>query len=153
MKILSIVKIILNLVLGGMLIFGGIRKFEKPSPSPTEIVEKVKNGEEVAPSVEVLKIKNFIFGMKQTGFFWQFLGIMELAAGILLASQVFSLAGAFIALPMVSNIFLFHLFLEPHETGELFQMLGLLIINLMLIGLGYKRWKTIVYDKTILKLG
>lgn len=153
MKLLNIVKIVLNLILGGMLIFGGIKKFEKPSPSPTEIIEKVKNGVEVAPSVEVLKIKNFVFGMKQSGFFWQFLGIMELAAGILLVSQLFSLIGAFIALPMVLNIFLFHLFLEPHEIGELFQMLGLLIINLMIIGFGYKHWKTVVYDKTILRLG
>ena len=152
MKSLKIVFIIFNLILGGMMIYGGMKKFEKPSPSPTEIVEKVKAGEEVAPSVEILKIKNYIFGMKQTGYFWQFLGIVELLVGLLLISQRFSLLGAIMALPVTIHIFLFHLFLEPHEVGELIQMTGLLIINLLIIGKGYKHWKGILSDKSLLKL-
>lgn len=152
MKSLKIIFIILNLILGGMMIYGGMKKFEKPSPSPTEIVEKVKAGEEVAPSVEILKIKNYIFGMKQTGYFWQFLGIVELLVGLLLISQRFSLLGAIMALPVTIHIFLFHLFLEPHEVGELIQMTGLLIINLLIIGKGYKHWKGILSDKSLLKL-
>lgn len=134
------------------MIYGGMKKFEKPSPSPTEIVEKVKAGEEVAPSVEILQIKNYIFGMKQTGYFWQFLGIVELLVGLLLISQRFSLLGAIMALPVTIHIFLFHLFLEPHEVGELIQMTGLLIINLLIIGKGYKQWKGILSDKSLLKL-
>lgn len=134
------------------MIYGGMKKFEKPSPSPTEIVEKVKAGEEVAPSVEILKIKNYIFGMKQTGYFWQFLGIVELLVGLLLISQRFSLLGAIMALPVTIHIFLFHLFLEPHEIGELIQMTFLLIINLLIIAKGYKHWKGILSDKSLLKL-
>ena len=152
MKSLKIIFIIFNLILGGMMIYGGMKKFEKPSPSPTEIVEKVKAGEEVAPSVEILQIKNYIFGMKQTGYFWQFLGIVELLVGLLLISQRFSLLGAIMALPVTIHIFLFHLFLEPHEIGELIQMTGLLIINLLIIGKGYKHWKGILSDKSLLKL-
>lgn len=152
MKSLKILIIIFNLILGGMMIYGGMKKFEKPSPSPTEIVEKVKAGEEVAPSVEILKIKNYIFGMKQTGYFWQFLGIVELLVGLLLISQRFSLLGAIMALPVTIHIFLFHLFLEPHEVGELIQMTGLLIINLLIIAKGYKHWKGILSDKSLLKL-
>ncbi|MGG7036892.1 MAG: DoxX protein, partial [Flavobacterium sp.] len=102
---LKIVKIVFSLILGGMLISGGIKKFDKPSPAPTEIVETIKKGEEVAPNVEVLKIKNYIFGMKQTNYFWQFLGFVELIVGILLISQVFALIGAIIALPVTINIF------------------------------------------------
>ncbi|PZO28984.1 MAG: DoxX protein [Flavobacteriaceae bacterium] len=152
MKSLKIIFIIFNLILGGMMIYGGMKKFEKPSPSPTEIVEKVKAGEEVAPSVEILKIKNYIFGMKQTGYFWQFLGIVELLVGLLLISQRFSLLGAIMALPVTIHIFLFHLFLEPHEIGELIQMTFLLIINLLIIAKGYKHWKGILSDKSLLKL-
>ena len=140
------------MILGGMMIYGGIGKFEKPSPSPTEIVEKVKAGEEVAPSIEILKIKNYIFGMKQTGYFWQFLGIVELLVGFLLISQRFSLLGAIMALPVTIHIFLFHLYLEPHEIGELIQMAGLLIINILIIANGYKHWKGILFDKGFLKL-
>lgn len=148
---LKIVKIVFSLILGGMLISGGIKKFDKPSPAPTEIVETIKKGEEVAPNVEVLKIKNYIFGMKQTNYFWQFLGFVELIVGILLISQVFALIGAIIALPVTINIFLFHLFLEPNEIGELLQMAGLLFVNLALIGFGFKFWKPMLYDKEILK--
>lgn len=135
-----------------MLLYGGVKKFTKPLPAPTAMIETIQKGEEVAPNTEVLIIKNYIFGMKQTNYFWQFLGIMELLAGVLLLSQVSSLIGAILALPLTINIFLFHLFLEPNDVAELFQMLGLLLINLALIGFSYKLWKPMLLDKTILKL-
>lgn len=149
---LNILKIIFSLILGGMLVLGGIHKFEEPAPSPETIIETVKKGAEVAPNVDVLKIKNYVFGMKQTNYFWQFLGFVEILAGILLISQFFSLLGAIVALPVTINIFLFHLFLEPNEIGELIQMLGLLLINLTLIGFSYKLWKPILINKYALKL-
>lgn len=142
-----IIIIILNLILGGMLVFGGIEKFAKPIPSPNAMIEQIKKGEEVAPTIEVLKIKNYIFGMKQTNYFWQFLGIIELLAGVLLITQIFSKIGAFIAMPITLNIFLFHVFLEPHEIGELVQMSGLLIINILLIAFTYKTWKPLLINK------
>ena len=151
MKALKIIQIIFCLLLGGMLLYGGSKKFTKPIPSPTEIIEKVKAGQEIAPTEEILKIKNYIFGMKQTNFFWQFLGFVELLAGILLVSLVFSRIGALVALPITINIFLFHVFLEPDEVGELIQMLGLLLINMFLIASSYKIWKPLVYDKTIIQ--
>ncbi|MBE0391067.1 putative membrane protein YphA (DoxX/SURF4 family) [Flavobacterium sp. 7E] len=151
-KILPVLKVLFSLILGGMMIFGGIKKFDKPAPSPTEIIETVKKGEEVAPNTEILKIKNYVFGMKQTNYFWEFLGFVEILAGVLLISQFFSLLGAIVALPVTINIFLFHLFLEPNEIGELFQMLGLLIINLAIIGFSYKLWKPILINRNILRL-
>lgn len=150
MKTLKILIIILNLYVGGFMIYGSLGKF-KPTPKPTEIIEKVQKGEEVAPSEDVLKIKNYIFGMKQSGFFWPFLGIMEFLAGFLLVSQVFSSVGAFIALPLTINIFLFHLFLEGHEMGELIQTFTLLGANIILIATTYKIWKPLLFDKTLLK--
>lgn len=150
-KTLKILRIIFTLILGGMMILGGFNKFESPSPAPTEMVETIKKGEEVAPNTEVLKIQNYIFGMQQTNYFWQFLGFVELLAGVLLISQLFSLMGAIIALPVTINIFLFHLFLEPNEVGELVQMSGLLLINLAIIGFSFKLWKPMLYNKTALK--
>jgi uncharacterized membrane protein YphA (DoxX/SURF4 family) len=141
----SLLRILFNLILGGMLIFGGIRKFDGPAPAPTQMIDTVKKGEEIAPNGEVLKIRNFIFGMKQTGYFWEFLGVMELLAGVLLVSQVFSLFGAILALPLVINIFLFHYYLEPEETGELAEMAGLLFLNIVLLAFGYRKWKAVLY--------
>lgn len=150
---LKIVRIIFSLILGGMMVYGGIKKFDKPAPAPTELVDKIKSGEEVAPSVEVLKIKNYVFGMKQTGYFWEFLGAVELLVGLLLISQYFSLIGAIIALPVTINIFLFHLFLEPHEIGELIQMAALLLINMALIGFAFKMWRPMLFDRAALSFG
>lgn len=139
--------IILNILLGGMLILGGVEKFAKPIPAPTSMIEQIKKGEEVAPNNEVLKIKNYIFGMKQTNYFWQFLGIIELLAGALLISQVFAGIAAFIAMPVTINIFLFHFFLESNELGELIQMTTLLVINILLMAYTFKTWKPLLINK------
>ena len=151
MKAIKILIIILNLYVGGFMIYGSLGKF-KPTPKPTEIIEKVQKGEESAPSEDILIIKNYIFGMKQSGFFWPFLGIMEFLAGFLLVSQVFSRIGAIVAFPLTVNIFLFHFFLESHEIGELFQTLTLLVANIILIGSTYKIWKPLIFDKELLKV-
>lgn len=150
MKLLKIFIIALNLFIGGFMINGGIKKFTGEKPSPYKVIEQVQKGEEIAPNEEILVIKNYIFGMKQTGYFWPFLGVMELLAGILLISQVFAKIGAFITLPITLNIFLFHLFLEPHEIGELILVAALLIANLYLIFVSYKHWKPLLYNKAIL---
>lgn len=149
---LKIFNIALKLFLGGMLFYGGIQKFQKPIPKPNSIIEQVKAGEEVAPNNEVLMIKNYIFGMKQTNYFWQFLGLTELLAGALILSQVFWMLGAVIALPLTLNIFLFHLFLETDETGELLMTMGLLLVNIWFIMISYEKWKAIVMDKTAVQI-
>ena len=152
MKTIKIIIIVLNLFVGGFMIYGGIGKFTKPIPKPDSVIEQVKKGEEVASSTEVLMIKNYIFGMKQTNYFWQFLGFAELLAGALLLSQFFARIGAIIALPLMLNIFLFHLFLEFEELGELGLTFGLLAANIALIVYTYKIWKPLLLDKQALKL-
>jgi uncharacterized membrane protein YphA (DoxX/SURF4 family) len=149
--ILKIVNLILSLFLGGLLVFGGIQKFEKPSPSPTSQIESFKKGDLKTDNIEILKIKNYIFGMKQTNYFWQFLGITEILFGLLILSQIFRLLGSFLALPIVLNIFLFHLFLEPNEIGELAQMAMLLVVNIWFIINEYPKWKSILFNPSHLK--
>jgi uncharacterized membrane protein YphA (DoxX/SURF4 family) len=129
-----------------MLVVGSFAKF-KSNPAPTEMIEKVKAGEDLSKDLQVLKIKNYIFGMKQSGFFWQFLGIAELVCGILLLSQFLGFVGAVMTVPLTLNIFLFHLYLEPHEIGELIETAGLLVINLWLIAFEYKSWKHLILTK------
>ncbi len=149
---LKIFSIALRLFLGGMLFYGGIQKFQKPIPSPNSIIEQVQKGVEVAPNTEVLMIKNYIFGMKQTNYFWQLLGAAELIAGALILSQIFWMLGAIIALPLTLNIFLFHLFLETDEAGELLMTMALLLINIWMIMASYEKWKGIVVDKSAVQL-
>ncbi|RXR18297.1 DoxX family membrane protein [Flavobacterium amnicola] len=152
MKTIKILIILLNLFVGGFMIYGGIGKFTKPIPKPNAVIEQVQKGEEIAPNAEVLVIKNYIFGMKQTNYFWQFLGFAELFAGVLLLSQFFARIGAIIALPLTLNIFLFHLFLEFEELGELGLTFGLFAANVALIAFTYRIWKPLLIDKQALKL-
>lgn len=148
-RVFGITNFVLRIILGGMLVLGGIEKFEKPIPSPTDQIEKVKSGELTTENVEVLKIKNYIFGMKQTNYFWQFLGIAEIAFGLLLITQVFGLLGAIMALPITINIFLFHIFLESDEVGEIIETFLIMAVNIWLIAYEYKRWKGILFKKQI----
>lgn len=147
--VLKIFHIILRLILGGMLAYGGMAKFSKPVPEPAQMIKQVEEGADLTSDTAVLKIKNYIFGMKQTGYFWTFLGIAEFLAGILLLSQVFGVIGAIVALPLTLNIFLFHLFLKPDDVPGLLETLGLLAINLWLIAVAYPKWKPLLIDRKI----
>lgn len=149
MKGLKIIIIIFNLFVGGLLIKGGLDKFGE-TPSPGKMIEQVKAGDEIAPNDHILVLKNYVFGMKQTGYFWPFLGIIELLAGVLLVSQIFSKIGAVIAFPVTLNIFLFHAFLETDEIGELALMTLMLFANAYLILRTYNTWKPLLVDKEAL---
>lgn len=134
--------VVLRIALGGLFIYGGIQKFipkERPKSDPS-----------VEVPAHVVKIRAFIGGMKQTEYFWPMLGIAEIACGIMLVSQYLALLGAVILVPITLNIFLFHVFLEPHDVGEL-VMTGLYLAgNLLLIGFNYQKLKTVFLNfKTI----
>ncbi len=143
-KIINIIFIILRLGLGGMMLYGGIQKFENPNPTPLEVVEKAQKFQEPDQENTLQKIL-YINGMKQTGYFWQILGICELLFGLLLVIQGTSLIGALFLLPITLHIFLFHLFLESDEIGELLATGGYLTVNILLVTKEYKKWKDLLW--------
>lgn len=128
--------IVLRIGLGALFIYGGIQKFiPKPPRLQTEQVTQLPP--------HVVKIKAYIGGLKQTDYFWPMLGVVELVGGVLLVSQYLSLLGAVLLIPVTFNIFLFHLFLEPHEVGELILTALYLLGNLTLVAWYYPRLKPI----------
>ena len=135
MRMFKITIIILRLGLGGLFIYGGVQKFIPKPPRP-----------QTATSVDlpdsVVKIKTYIHGLKQTGYFWPMLGAVEFIGGALLISQYLSLLGAVLLMPVTLNIFLFHLFLKPHETGDLILTTLYLLANMVIIGWYYPSLKT-----------
>lgn len=149
-KIVRFVKLLASVFLGGMLLYGGVGKFTKPIPTPVEVVQKAEKFQQPDKIVTLQKIL-YINGMKQTGYLWQFLAIMQIICGLLLISQVFRLLGAIMAFPIVINIFLFHVFLEFDEKGELLLTLGLLLIDVWLILSSYKILKPMLYQKINLR--
>jgi len=147
-KTLKIVFIVLRLFLGGFMIYGGIQKFAKPSPSPIEVVEKANKFKSPEKEATLQKIL-YISGAKQTGYFWEVLGICELLFGVLLLLQGTGFIGALFLLPITLHIFLFHLFLEPEEVKELLQTGALFGINIILVLREREKWKHLLWIKPV----
>mgnify|MGYP000262383297 CR=1 FL=1 len=145
-NILSITYIVLRLFLGGMMIYGGWGKFEKPNPTALKVVEKAKKFTSPEQESTLQKVL-YINGAKQTGYFWELLGICELVFGLLLIIQGTSFIGAVLLLPITLHIFLFHAFLELDEIGELIMTGGLLLANLILVFKEYSNWKHLIWIK------
>ncbi|TCK68644.1 DoxX-like protein [Winogradskyella wandonensis] len=147
-KIISILFIAIRLFLGGFMIYGGVQKFQKPMPTPVEVVEKAKKFSS-PEHVNTLQKVLYINGAKQTGYFWQVLGICELLFGFLLIIQGTGFIGALFLLPITLHIFLFHLFLELEDTAELIQTGVLFVLNIALVLKDYKRWRHLLWIKPI----
>ncbi len=148
MKAINILFIILRLFLGGMMIYGGFQKFQKPIPTPIEVVEKAEKFKDPGKESTLQKIL-YISGSKQTGYFWQLLGIGEILFGLLVLLQFTSFVGAIFLLPITLNIFLFHVFLEADEMPELLQTGALFFINIALVVKEREKWQTLLWIKPI----
>ena len=134
-KFIRIFIITVRVALGGLFVYAGVQKFIPKAPRV-----QTETNKELPP--HVVKIKAFIGGMKQTDYFWPVLGVAEILCGVLLLSQYLALLGAVMLVPITLHIFLFHLFLEPHDVGEL-AMTGLYLVgNLLIIAYHYPNLKT-----------
>jgi uncharacterized membrane protein YphA (DoxX/SURF4 family) len=148
MKISFVLYFLISLYVGGFMLYGGYQKFAKPLPAPTAMIDTYqKEGAEKMKQDKKLVIKNYIFGMKQSGYFWQFLGLCELLFGLMVLSQYLRFVGAVMLVPITLQIFLFHLFLELHDIEELIETGLLFLGNLALIFKEYNQWKPLVFAK------
>lgn len=144
-KTIRVTFIVLRLALGSLMVWGGIGKFTGSKP-PADQMLTLSQEKKAAllGNPDALKIRNYIFGMKQSGFAWELLGVVEMAGGLLLISQFFSFLGALMLLPVTIHIFLFHLVLEPHEPGEVVLAVLYLIVNIALIVKEYRLFKPLI---------
>ena len=147
-KSINIIFIVFRLFLGGFMIYGGIQKFQKPIPTPIEVVEKANKFNSLEKENTLQKIL-YISGAKQTGYFWQVLGICELLFGLLLIIQGTGFIGALFLLPITLHIFLLHLFLEADEVGELIKTGSLFVINIVLVLWEKEKWKHLLWIKPL----
>ena len=118
----KILLIVVQLALGGLFIYAGVKKFI-PTPATAQRTAQAMPDENAA------KISAYIKGLKGTGYFWPMLGVVELAGGLLLVTQAYALLGAVLLLPVTLNIFLFHAFLKPEDTTDLMLTALYLIAN------------------------
>ncbi len=147
-KTINIIFIILRIGLGGMMVYGGIQKFQKPIPTPLEVVDKALKLQDPGQENTLQKVL-YINGMKQTGYFWEVLGICEVLFGLFLFFQGSGFIGALFLLPITLHIFLFHLFLEPDEIGELAITGGYFLINIALIFKEFNIYKNLLWIKVL----
>ena len=84
----------------------------------------------------------FFEALYRTGFYWNFLGLMQLFVGILLLIPKTSLFGALIYLPIIINIFI--IVVSMHFTGTPYIAGLMLVANLYLLFWDYKKLKHIV---------
>lgn len=147
-KSINILFIVFRLFLGGFMIYGGVQKFAKPNLTPIEVVNKAERFKSPEKESTLQKVL-YINGAKQTGYFWQVLGICEVLFGLLLVLQVTGFVGALFLLPITLHIFLFHLFLEPDDISELLQTGALFGINIALVLREREKWKHLLWIKQL----
>jgi hypothetical protein len=74
---------------------------------------------------------HFFETMYQSGIYWQFIGLGQLVAGVLLMTQRYSKLGALINLPIIVNIFVITI---SYNFGNTSTITGLMLLaNLLLI--------------------
>ncbi len=84
----------------------------------------------------------FFEAMYHTGWYWNFLGFMQLLTVVLLLIPRTSLLGAIFYLPIITNIFI--IVVAMHFTGTPYIAGLMLIANLYLLFWDYKKLKQIV---------
>lgn len=131
------------LFLGGFMIYGSIGKFVAPKTEAYTLVERV-SALAADSKTESLQKSLYIGGAKQTGYFWELLGVCELLFGILLLVPVTRIIAALGLLPITLHIFLFHLYLEPDELSELILTGGLLASNILILVYYKDRLKALI---------
>ena len=84
----------------------------------------------------------FFEALYRTGFYWNFLGLMQLFAGVLLLIPKTTFFGALLYLPIIINIFIIVVSMQFKGTPYIAGLM--LLANLYLIFWDYKKLKRIV---------
>lgn len=85
---------------------------------------------------------HFLEALHQTGYYYTFIGIAQIAAAIMLLIPRCVTLGAFIYFPIILNIFI--LTFATRFDGSLFTSPLMTLANLYLLGWNYEKWKLIL---------
>jgi uncharacterized membrane protein YphA (DoxX/SURF4 family) len=88
------------------------------------------------------RFHDFLDAFRATGWFYQFVGIAQLVAAVLLCTQRFALVGAFVALPILTAITAFCWSTEVYPTATVATLMWLGTIGLVLWDVD--RWRGVV---------
>lgn len=85
----------------------------------------------------------FFEAMYQTGLYWRFVGLAQVAVGVLLLIPGTATLGALLLFPIVLNIFVITVSL--HFRGTPFITAGMLMASVFLLCWDYDRWKSVLW--------
>jgi hypothetical protein len=87
----------------------------------------------------------FLSSLYETGYLWQIIGVINLAAGILLVVNRFTVLSLLALLPITFNIFLFHIFY--FTIDGLFIGIPMFLLNLWCIWHNRTHYKVLMQFK------
>jgi putative oxidoreductase len=114
--------LIARVILGLIFFVFGLNGFLNFIPMPTEMPENMKT---------------YMAGLMATGYFFPLLKGTEVVCGFLLLIGAFVPLALIVLAPIVLNIFLTHLFMDPSGTG-MGAVIGLLVVYLAFFASPYK---------------
>lgn len=85
----------------------------------------------------------FFEALYQTGLYWQFLGLSQIVAALLLLSRHTAALGALLFLAIIANIFVITLSMDFHGTPTITGLM--LLAALFLVAWDFHRWKRLVF--------
>jgi len=93
----------------------------------------------------VQKRRDYIRGMKATGYLWELIGVLEMLGAALLLIRPLQFLGSAILWPITLNVFLFHAVLEPEEMGELIFTSCMMVANTALLFRYWPKWRHLLF--------
>lgn len=136
-KIFSYFILILSIALGIFFIYKGINKNLLYDYSIPKIIE-----EGSSKPIEYQNLMKVLYDSK----FMIIIGVLEVIAGLLLIIPKTRLLGSIVLMPVILNIFLFHLIIDnrPHELVET----GIpLLATIVIFMYYYPKWKDLLWIK------
>lgn len=136
-KISSYLILILSIALGIFFIYKGINKNLLYDYSIPKIIE-----EGSSKPIEYQNLMKVLYDSK----FMIIIGVLEVLSGLLLIIPKTRLLGSIVLMPVILNIFLFHLIIDnrPHELVET----GIpLLVNIIIFVHYYPKWKDLLWIK------
>jgi hypothetical protein len=88
------------------------------------------------------RFHDFLDAFRATGWFYQFVGVTQLVAAVLLCTQRFALAGALVALPVLTAITAFCWSTEVYPTATVATLMWLGTLGLVIWDV--ERWRGVV---------
>ncbi len=122
---------LLSMVLGIFFIYKGI---DKHFLTPCKIYD--------SNSTIPIEYQNLMTSLCSSGY-TKIVGVLQVISGMLLVVPKTRLLGSLILLPIILNIFLFHLLLDNRPL-ELVETGIPLVANMLILASFYKKWKVII---------